>query len=162
MLRLVPFNPAWINHDKLDIKAMYRRPRFTVDDWGDRQREFDADGLPTWDVVGPLPIKKHIDWQRKGFEYVTLANRDSLRAAAHFGTVPGALADYDQHATGGPWNARKYLETQKTMDLAQAEQLAADVARFGAEAVEAIRRQTDPSFTLPPAAKKNKVAKVPA
>lgn len=161
MLKLVPFNHAWINHEKLDLKGIYRRPRFTVDEWGERLREYGPDGLPTWDIVGPLPIKQHNAFMKKGFEFVTLANRESLYTAAKFGTLPdGAhVKEFDQHATGGPWNARQYHETAKQHDLSAAQQLQDDVARFGAEAVEAIRRQTDPAFTLPPALRKPKAAK---
>lgn len=154
MLKVVPFDPQWINHDKLDIKAMYRRPRWVVDQWGERQREYNADGLPTWDIVGPLPIKKHNHWVAKGFEYITLANRDSLRKAAKVNALAGSPRDYDQHATGGPWNYRLYAEGQLHTEQSESAKLRADVEKFGAEAVETIRQQTDPSFRLPPELKK--------
>jgi hypothetical protein len=155
MLRLVPFNPAWINHDKIDIKGIYRRPVYTQDDWGEPVRAHDADGLPLWDIVGPLPVKQHVNWTRKGFEFVTLAHKESLYAAARFGTLPAGstIEDFDQHATGGPWNARKYHEGGRDADKMALAQLKTDIDRFGADAVEAIRRQTDPAFVLPDALK---------
>lgn len=161
MLKLVPFNPAWTDHAKLDMKAMYRRPRYQSDDWGEPVRERDAEGVPTWDIVGPLPLKQHNAWIKKGFEYVTLANRDSLFMAAKTGTLPEGhtFKDYDQHMTGGPWHARKYHEGRHEVDRAALDQLRADIAKYGPEAVEAIRRQTDPTFALPPELKDVKKSK---
>lgn len=150
MLKLVPFNDAWINHDRIDIHAIYRRPRFVEDEYGEKQREYDKDGLPTWDLTGPLPVKKHNTWRAKGFEYITLANRDSLNIAARTGTlIGGSVRDYDQHQTGGPWNYRKYVQGQTSAHSDVVDQLKADVAKYGWEAVEAIRRQIDPAFTVP-------------
>ena len=150
MLKLVPFNAAWIDHDKIDVHAIYRRPRFVEDEFGEKQREYDKDGLPTWDLTGPLPVKKDVTWRRKGFEYVTLANRESLIVAARTGTlIGGSIRDYDQHQQGGPWNYRKYVQGQATTHSDAADQLKADIAKYGWEAVEAIRRQIDPDFTVP-------------
>lgn len=150
MLKLVPFNDAWVGHDKLDIKAIYRRPRFTKDEFDQEIRETGPDGLPVWDLTGPLPIKQHNKWRAKGFEYVTLADRDSLNAAAKAGTLMGgSVRDYDQHQTGGPWNYKMYAATQSTVDNAALLQLRENVQRFGSEVYEAIRRDVDPRFTLP-------------
>ncbi len=152
MLKLVPFNSAWISHDKVDIHAIYRRPRFVKDQYDEDQREYDANGMPTWDLTGPLPIKQHNKWTMKGFEYVTLANRSSLVVAAKTGTlIGGSVRDFDQHQTGGPWNYRKYAEGQQDSNTAEFEQLKSDVMRFGADAVEELRKRQDPGFVLPPA-----------
>lgn len=154
-LRLVPFNAKWINHDKIDVHAIYRRPRFKEDEYGELERELDAGGIPTWDMTGPLPVKQHTKWLAKGFEYVTLADRDSLRMAGQFGTVLdefGNVCDwrkYDQHQTGGPWNWKKYHEGQSESTTIAQEKLKEDILKWGPEAVEAIRRQVDPSFRLP-------------
>ena len=148
MLKLVPFNPSWITHERIDIKAIYRRPRFVEDQYGDFERELGPDGLPAWDLTTPLPVKQHSKWAQKGFEYVTLASRNDLVAAAKEHSVAN-WKEYDQHATGGPWNIRLYLEGQVVERSDQAAQIASDVERFGPEAVESIRRQTDPTFRLP-------------
>lgn len=154
-LRLVPFNPTWISHERIDIKAIYRRPRFVSDDYGEMHREYDANGLPTWDLTGPLPVKQHTKWTQKGFEYVTLANRDSLAVAYRMGTLPSGTTfrDFDQHQTGGPWNYRKYIEGQADTQTTDLDDLRRDVEAFGAEAVETLRRRTDPHFRLPEALK---------
>lgn len=155
-LKLVPFNSKWVTHDKLDVHAIYRRPRYRVDEYGERVREYGPDGVPLWDLTGPLPVNSHDHWVEKGFEYVTLADRVSLFEAAKHNTITDAQGHpcdwrlYDQHTTGGPWNYRKYMEGQAATTTREAEQLKADVERFGSEAVETIRRQTDPSFALPP------------
>jgi len=150
-LKLVPFNATWVSHDKIDIHAIYRRPRYREDEYGEHSREYDKDGLPTWDLTGPLPIKQHVKWSAKGFEYVTLANRDSLAVAAAYGTLPPdtKAADFDQHQTGGPWSYRKYVLGHEAMATQEAEQLKADVYEFGSNAVESIRKRQEPSFKLP-------------
>jgi hypothetical protein len=162
MLKLVPFSAAWITHDKLDLKAIYRRPRYVEDAYGEMHRELTADGLPAWDLTGPLPVKSHNKYEAKGFEYVTLADRDSLATAAAHKTIMGDWRDYIQDPrTSGPWHYRKYLEGQVDLDKAAAERLRADIERFGAEAVEAIRQQTDPTFRLPASLKGDEPAAAP-
>jgi len=153
MLKLIPFNPIWVQHDRLDLKAIYRRPHMEPDAYGDHHQTLDKDGMPEWDIVGPLPIKNHNKWAAKGFEYVTLANRESLVEAYRKGTLlpEGAVPrDYDQHRTGGPWNYRLWLEGRAGEADSAFALLKADVEKFGADAVESIRRRIDPSFTLPP------------
>lgn len=154
-LKLVPFNDSWINHDKIDIKAIYRRPRFREDSYGEWERELDANGVPSWDLTGPLPIKQHNKWRSKGFEYITLADRGSLQVAARFGTLmdeQGAATNnwqqYDQHQTGGPWNYKKYQEGQLQTTTLAAQELEAQIRKFGWQAVEAIRRSSDPTFRV--------------
>lgn len=150
-LKLVPFNSAWTNHDKIDIHAIYRRPRFVEDEFGERSREY-KNGVATWDMTGPLPIRQHSRWLAKGFEYVTLANRESLMVAYKAGTLPegATVSTYDQHQTGGPWNWKKYCAGQEADMTAEAEQIASDVRLFGSEAVTKIMRRSDPNFELPP------------
>lgn len=158
-LLLVPFNPAWISHDKIDVHAIYERPRFAEDKYGEWFREIDKDGLQTWDLTGPLPVKSHNKHLAKGFRYVTLADALSLQIAGQQGTVSlqagmTGWKDYLQHQTGGPWNYKKYAEGVLDSHTKEASQLRDDVVRFGAEAVEQIRRQTDPAFTLSPELRK--------
>lgn len=155
-LKLVPFNANWVTHNKLDLHAIYRRPRFVEDKYGELRRDLDENGLPKWDLTGELPVRQHSKWVGKGFEYVTLANRESLIMAGRNGTIqhdadgnPVDWRTYDQHQVSGPWNYRKYAEGQEATTTLDAERLKGDVARFGWEAVEAIRQQTDPTFRLP-------------
>jgi hypothetical protein len=148
-LKLVPFNSAWISHDKIDIHAIYRRPRFKEDEFGELEREYDASGLPTWDLTGPLPVKQHNRWMAKGFEYVTLANRESLGLAGMYGTIDGNWREYDQHQTGGPWNFKKFLVGQEVVTSRELDELRVDVEEYGSDVVERIRRRTDPNFRLP-------------
>jgi hypothetical protein len=148
-LKLVPFNATWINHDKIDIHGIYLRPRYKEDEFGERYREYDDDGQPTWDITGALPIKAHNKWIAKGFRYVTLADRDSLIKAGIHGTIPGDWRKFDQHQTGGPWSYKKYLVGQQLVMDQEAEQLRKDVNQFGSRVVERIRRGMDPEFTLP-------------
>lgn len=155
MLKLVPFNNAWVDHAKLDLHAIYRRPRWTKDDFDQDVQERGPDGLPVWDLTAPLPVKQHNKWLAKGFEYVTLADRDSLIEAYKKGTLVGpngmtvSPREYDQHQTGGPWNAKMYMAGQSKQDNQALLQLRENVQRFGSEAYEAIRREVDPTFTLP-------------
>lgn len=154
MLKLVPFNNVWVDHNKLDLKAIYRRPRWTKDEFDQDVQERGPDGLPLWDLTGPLPVKQHNKWLAKGFEYVTLADRDSLIEAHRKGTLvlgPGitSVREYDQHQTGGPWNYKMYAAGQSRHDNAALLQLRENVQRWGSEAYQAIRRETDPTFTLP-------------
>jgi hypothetical protein len=148
-LKLVPFNSTWIDHDKIDIHAIYRRPVFAEDKYGEMERIY-KDGVPQWDLTGPLPVRSHTKWTAKGFEYVTLANRDSLRIAARFGTLSGGtMQEYDQHQTGGPWNFRRYIEGQETIVSDAIIELRQDVEEFGSDTVTRLRRRSDPTFTLP-------------
>lgn len=157
-LLLVPFNSAWITHDKLDLHAVYKRPRFVQDEFGEFAREVDkVTGEPSWDLTGALPVRQHNKWEAKGFKYITLANTDSLIDAVRSGTLlaPDGMSptsDWQQYANGAarnPWNYKKYLEGTKGLEKAEADDLAADIAEFGWEAVEKIRRRKDPDFRIP-------------
>lgn len=150
MLKLVPFNNAWVDHDKLDLKAIYRRPRYVEDAYGELVREQTPEGLPAWDLTGGLSLKYHNKHLAKGFEYVTLADRESLVEAAKAGTIQGDWREYVQDPrTSGPWHYRKYVEGQAVADTVAAQQLAADVAEFGADAVERLMQRQNPAFVLP-------------
>lgn len=166
-LKLVPFNPVWIGHDKIDIKGIYRRPRFKQDQYGEWEREYDDQGNPTWDLTGGLPIKQHVRWESKGFEYVTLADKPSLLEAARFGTILDETGQptanwrmYDQHQTTGPWSYKKYAESQLGALTLSSEQLVSDIEEFGWETVERLRRRSDPGFRVPEHMKKPKRAGV--
>lgn len=155
-LKLVPFNSTWIQHDKMDLKAIYRRPRYKQDEFGEYEREYDQDGNQMWDLTGPLPVKQHVRWTAKGFEYVTLADRVSLAIAGQHGTVLNDSGEptsdwrqYDQHQTGGPWNYKKYAAGQTGALHRAAQELLDDIAEYGWETVEKLRRRTEPGFRIP-------------
>lgn len=162
MLKLVPFNNAWINHDKIDVHAIYRRPHRTEDEYGEFIQTLSKDGVAEWDLTGPLPVRQHNRWVVKGYEYVTLAGRQDLLTAAQYGTltvvdketgtiVPTAdWKQYDQHASGGPWNYRLYKTGQERATTIEADLLRQDVYKFGSDAVETLRKRDNPQFRLPP------------
>jgi hypothetical protein len=149
-LKLVPFNNAWVQHDKLDLKAIYKRPRYTVNAYDETVLETDdKTGEPKYDLTGALPVRHHNKYAAKGFVYVTLADRESLKAAGEHGTIQGNWREYDQHQTGGPWNYKLYqLGQEEAADVAFAE-LEEQVKQFGSAAVLQIRRTVDPKFELP-------------
>lgn len=162
MLKLVPFNEAWVSHDKLDVHAIYRRPQREEDEYGEIVQKRGPHGEPLWDLTSPLPVRQHNRWRAKGYEYVTLANAPGIEAggglkyvrdAARAGTlIGGSPQDYAQDPrTGGPWNLRKYLEGQAATDAAANDELRAMVEKYGVEAVEQIKRAADPAFRVPDA-----------
>ncbi len=148
MLKLVPFSSAWVGSSKLDLKAVYRRPRWTMNEFDESVQVHDVDGAPVWDLTTPLRVMDHNKHLAKGFEYLTLATRDDLIKAAKAGTVAN-WREYDQHQTGGPWNAKMYMAGAKLADTALMQQLRDQIRKFGWETVEEIRRQSDPSFRVP-------------
>jgi hypothetical protein len=152
--KAVPFNPEWINHDKIDIHAIYRRP--ILDDTG--EHALDDHGVPRWDLTGGLPVRRHQDWLKKGFEYVTLANPGALgnkvvvqllRQAGH---EPRDFIMLRNRMVGAtPWNPQLYLASQSRRDRAQSDDLRDLVEKLGSEAVRDVIRATrnDPGFELP-------------
>lgn len=149
-LKLIPFNPAWINHDQIDVHAMYLRPNRVENEYGERVQAHDDNGQPVWDVIGGLPVRQHVKWESKGYKYITLANRESLQMAARTGTlIGGSYHDYNQHVEGGPWSYRLYKEGQIDAQTADLAKLKADIAKYGWAAVEEIRQAQDPSFKVP-------------
>jgi len=156
MLKLVPFNNAWISHDKIDIKAIYQRPRSKEDEYGEFIQILDENGEQSYDLTGPLPIKQHVKWSQKGFKYLTLASRDALMVAYATntllddnGNVTHDWQQYNQHSTHGPWNYKKYLEGYQESKLAASQDLVNDIAEYGWELVEKLRRRSDPGFSVP-------------
>lgn len=131
--RCVPFNPEWVTNNKLDIKAIYRRP---VRDPNDPfRRQVVIDGRPQWDLTGALPVLRHADWLREGMEYLTLADIDSLRKVRGWLISQGLEAkEFQQNPhTLGPWRAESYLQSvadeeaghdEVEMSDAQAQQMA--------------------------------------
>jgi hypothetical protein len=155
MLRLVPFNNAWVQHDKLDLHAIYKRPQYVRNDYDEEVLKRDENGQVCYDLTTPLPVRQHNKWAGKGFVYVTLATRGDLKSAHEKGTLlndkghPVHWKEYDQHQTGGPWHWKMYLDGQQGVDASYLTVLESQVRRFGSEAVEELRREQDPNFVLP-------------
>ena len=147
-LKCVPLNPDWTSPGaKEDLQGIYARPK--KDNWG--QLILGADGQPQYDAVA-LPMRRHIDWAKKGYAYVTLADEDSLRKAAPWlrqeGLNPNDYANQDRK-TRSPFNAVLWLEGAEQAKTAKADAITAMVEKFGPDAVEAIQKATDPGFVLP-------------
>lgn len=156
VFRCVPFNQGWTINGRHNVKAIYRRPARAVGEYDEVIRLRRPDGLPLWDVCGPLPMNRHADWARKGYEYVTVATpADPLDTVwkdlvvpwlRHNGLNP---SDYIQHPVFGTWNPKLYLATADDADRVRFDGLRAMVEKVGSEAVIAVRRMTDPTFELP-------------
>lgn len=150
--KAVPFDETWINHDKIDVHAIYRRP--ILDDLG--EQKLDAHGVPQWDYTGGLPVRRHLDWVKKGFQYVTLADGKSLSNKL---VVAGLAAKGLRHTDfimwrtrtipATPWNPALYLASQSQHDRVQSDQLRTMVERLGSQAVLDVSRNFNPLFELP-------------
>lgn len=101
MLQLVPFNNQWANPGgTVDIKGVYRRG----------------------DAYAPeLPIKRHLDWQAKGFEYITLSSAADVAAAKEKGVLIGVhdLADLRKSYEQNPLAAFKLADYIKELEAAK-------------------------------------------
>ena len=145
--RCVPLDHRWTGDTKLDMKAIYRRP--ARDAQGQPKR--DAEGRIQWDLTSGMPLRRHSHWLAKGFEYVTLADAESLSMAA------SALRDAGLDPAGfvvnrrnnSPWDVAQYLAAVETLEGEETRDLAALVAKHGADATEEIMRVHQPGFVLP-------------
>ena len=137
MFRCVPLDLAWTGDTKIDIRAIYRRP----------------DGHGGWDLTGALPLRRHNDWLRKGFVYVTLADGESLKVAAPALQAQGLDWRTFIHdvRTGSPWQPDQYRTQQALEQSAEETELRTLIAEFGVEAVVKIKQQQNPAFVLPAA-----------
>jgi hypothetical protein len=144
MFRCVPLDHAWTGDTKLDIRAIYRRPSATGG----------------WDLTTALPLRRHSQWLQKGFEYVTLADGESLQVAAR--TLQANGLDWREFIcdirTQSPWNVELYLKDRATQDAADLEELRTLIAEFGVDAVVKIKQQQNPNFRLPKALEPETVA----
>lgn len=153
-LKCVPLVPGMFGDTKLDLKAIYRRRK--QDNWG--TPELDANGLEQWDLTGPLPLRRHQDYVNKGFEYLTLADEQSLVDARHLVPHWEQYANQDRR-TRSPFSQALYLEDVRSHDDRELVDLREMVEQFGPEAVTAIRRKTQPGFELPASLKAVKARK---
>lgn len=151
VFKCVPLNTQWtLPGTKLDLKAIYRRPRRRVGEYDEIIQERAPDGLPLYDLTAGLPMRRHSDWIAKGFEYVTLADRESLEKVAAYLRADGLNpADFLQHPQLGPWNPKLYLATDEQADRVKLNALETMVEEFGSAAVLAISRKDNPNFALP-------------
>jgi hypothetical protein len=139
----VPFNSEWIASDKIDAKAVYRRPhRHAITN----EIQRDAMGAVQWDY-SILPIRRDNDWGAKGYEYVTIADAESL------GMVAGSLRaqGLDPRSfimdprTNSPWVPEKYHANAQEAVNAEHARLRDMVAKYGVEATEEILKITLPA-----------------
>ena len=136
-LKCVPLNPDWTGATSQDLRAIYRRK--VVDNYG--QPILDADGREQWDTTGPLPLRRHNDWDRKGYEYITLADEDSLGKAAPWlraqGLDPHSFIQ-DRRARS-PFSAEMWMQDQRAAEETRVTELRGLIAEFGVEAVVKMR-----------------------
>lgn len=114
----VPFNATFAG-GKLDIRAIYKRPN------GD---------------LMTLPMRRHYQWEAKGFAYVTIADHDSLMAIrAYLPNAKQYVVGLDGDGRETPWDVALYLADRKEVQAKEDAELAALVAEHGAEMVEKIK-----------------------
>jgi len=134
-MELAPFSEKWTGSEtKLDVSAWYRRKA----DKG-------------FAVVGPLPLRRHSDWSRKGFEYITLASAEDVSKVVGELQMRGVnLAElrksYDHL---GHFKMAEYLKGEQQKDDAYLVELQAKVDKFGVDTVTEMMRMSDPDFVMP-------------
>lgn len=159
VFKCVPLDNNWIiPGTKADLKAMYLRPRRSVGEYDEIVPERSPEGLPLYDLCGPLPLRRHADWTAKGYLYLTVVASPRNAEDPAWGLVVGSLRaknleprDYLQHPVFGTWNPKLYLATAHQVDLDKFGALRALVEQLGSDTVLAVKQSDDPTFTLPPA-----------
>jgi len=145
MLKCVPFVEGWTGGEtRLDLKAVYARRK--QDNWGNPI--LDAEGKEQWDTTGPLPMRRHNAWAKKGWKYITLADYDSLEAVKD-ALGPDWMSYIQDRRTRSPFNVTLW---QQGLAKEQADELAdlkILVEKFGEEAVTEIRQKDDPNWRMP-------------
>lgn len=150
-LKCIPLNLDWCDTTKQDFHAIYLRRK--QDNWG--VPTLDASGREQWDATGPLPMRRHSDWMKKGYQYLTLFiasddHRWPLVAGWIRQTTGDDPATYIQNRRQrttfdvGLWQLGAIGEREKELAA-----LRAEVEQYGAETVLAIRQRVDPNFRLP-------------
>lgn len=146
MLKCVPLDPDWTGSEtKLDLKAIYRRRK--QDNWG--KPVLDAQGLEQWDTTGPLPLRRHNAWERKGFQYVTLADYASLEAVSAY--LPDWRSFIQDPRTRSPFSFEKYQAGAMQRQIDALAGLRALVEKYGLEAVTDMKRADAPGWQMPSA-----------
>ena len=135
-MELVPFRAQWAGSEtKLDLKAWYRRPS----------------SHGGFSIVGPFPLRRHLDWTRKGFDYLTLGSGEDFALVASSlrgeGLDTGPMAKAYDHR--GVFKMAEYLKEAKALDAAYLTDLQAKVDKFGPDAVVEMMQISEPGFVLP-------------
>jgi len=144
----IPFLEEFASNEKLDLKGIYLRPQ--RDEWYRIQKN--PDGSVIRNVTGPLPLRRHYqDHQRKGFEFLTLADAQSLQQAAGILRTHGLdAAEYVcDPRTGSPWLYEAYAASALDSTAQDVEELRGLIRRYGRAAVLEIKRMSDPTYKLP-------------
>jgi len=150
----VPLDLAWVT-GRSDLKAIYRRPVLT---WaGSRVVQVtDAEGRPLWDLTAGLPLRRHMHWVAKGYQYITLADAESLCAPEVVGSLQARglnWRDFICHpATGSPWSYEAYRAWAAQAASEASSQQDAVIAQYGAEVVRAVANALTGQRTPPVAA----------
>lgn len=160
-LKLVPWEPTWLDHATLDLHAIYRRPQRDPKTW---QIQRDTDGFVQWDLVGPTTIRSHNKYRMKGMEYVTLGTgEDVIQAAnpaiAEKGAVPLGRGNRDPNERAddylrqppyrAPWDAEAYLADMADERATRLAEIVANLEEFGPDGAERFEQQRDPGYVLP-------------
>lgn len=149
-LKCVPLVPEMHgSSSRLDLKAIYRRKK--TDNFG--APILDAQGREQWDLTAGLPLRRHDDWIRKGFEYITLADEQSLidaRGVLHANGIDWQVYANQDRRTRSPFNAAIYQEDARSNHEQYVAELRRLIAEIGAEAVLAVKRSDHPGFQFPP------------
>ncbi len=160
MLRLVPFNDSWPSATGesgaplLDIHAIYRRP--SIDSLTLETRR-DSAGFILWDLTGGLPVRHHLKWERRNFQYVTLAGTVDVVAVSKpelaqndCSPLPDWRSYLGQHLHNqGPWDPAQYMRDMTAERAAAVDELKADIAELGKDRAEAFRQRDDPEYQIP-------------
>jgi len=136
MLKCVPFNDEWPGSSS-DLRAIYERRQ--QDNWGNPV--LDADGNEQWDTTGPLPLRRHNDWVRKGFRYLTLADEDSLQKASGWLRSQGLdpMVFMQDRRNRSPFSLDLYMQGREERESAERAEWRRLVEKHGPETVVEIK-----------------------
>lgn len=112
-MELVPFNPDWADSgSKLDLRGIYHRG----------------------DLLAALPIRRHNDYLKKGFRYVTLASVADVNEVVGYVKSRGidlkALQDSYERNAAGAFKSAAYAAEQPSRDEAEADEIKARLAQL--------------------------------
>jgi len=135
-MELVPFDEHWAGSEtKLDLKGWYRR----------------SSVHGGFSVVGPLPLRRHLDWTKKGLTYITLGSAEDVvpiaKALEAKGVDLAALRKSYDHM--GHFKIAQYLSEERVRDATFLTDLQSKVDKYGVEAVTEMMRMQDPGFVMP-------------
>jgi hypothetical protein len=132
-MELIPFNPSWSESgSKLDLKALYRRAS--------------QDGQIS---IVSLPVRRHNDWSKKGFTYVTLTSAEDVIAIKPSTAGMDWTKVQQSYDINGHFKMSAYLAEQGERDAARLADLQAQVDKHGFDSVLSVMRSNDPSFVMP-------------